>query len=293
LLEQEVGRLHLDLSDDVVRSTITENPAFRGPDGRFNRDLFNQVLAMNRLNEEALIARVRRDIPRGDLLQALTAGVVVPSPVVDAIYRYRKEKRVAEIVTLPASGASDIGMPSDEDLTKYYDAHPDLFRAAEYRGFTLASLTATDVEGDVKISEERLKSAYAERKEDYDTPEQREVQQVLAPSEAKAKEAEAAIAAGKDWKEVAASVGQDPTTVEIGLVKQSDLPKPLGDAVFDLELNKPSQPINSALGWHIMRVVKIEPPKTPNFDAVKQQLTTDLTHEEAADKLDRIGNVVD
>lgn len=293
LLDQEVGRLHLDLSDDVVRSAITENPAFRGPDGKFSRDQFTQVLAMNRMSEEALVARVRHDIPRGDLLQAVTAGVLVPTPVVDAIYRYRNEKRVADVVALPLSAAGDIGTPSDADLTKYYDAHPDMFRAAEYRGFTLASLTATDVEGDVKISEARLKSAYEERKEDYNTPEQREVQQILAPSEAKAKEAEAAIAAGKDWKDVAASVGQDPTTVDLGLVKQTDLPKPLGDAVFDLELNKPSEPINGALGWHIMRVVRIEAPKTPNFDAVKTQLTKDLLHEEAADRLDRIGNAVD
>src|ERR1700721_1593587 len=51
LLDQEASRLHLDLSDDVVRAAITANPAFRGPDGRFSRDLFNQVLAMNRLNE--------------------------------------------------------------------------------------------------------------------------------------------------------------------------------------------------------------------------------------------------
>ena len=293
LLDQEVSRLHLDLSDDVVRNAITENPAFRGQDGRFSRDLFTQVLAMNRMSEEALVARVRHDIPRGDLLQALTAGVLVPSPVVDAIYRYRNEKRVADVVTLPLSAAGEIGAPSDDDLTKYYDAHPDLFRAAEYRGFTLASLNAADVEGDVKVSEARIKSAYEERKEDYNTPEQREVQQILAPSEAKAKEAEAAIAAAKDWKDVAASVGQDPTTVDLGLVKQNDLPKPLGDAVFDLELNKPSEPINGALGWHIMRVVRIEAPKTPDFEAVKDQLTKDLLHEEAADRLDRIGNAVD
>ncbi|HYM71563.1 MAG TPA: peptidyl-prolyl cis-trans isomerase, partial [Stellaceae bacterium] len=293
LLDQEVGRLRLDLSDDVVRKAITENPAFRGPDGRFSRDLFNQVLATNRLSEDALVARLRQDIPRGDLLQAVTAGVVVPDPVVDTIYRYRNEKRVADVVSLPLSAAGDIAAPSDDDLTKYYDAHPDLFRAAEYRGFTLVSLTAADLEGDIKISDDRLKSAYEERKDDFNTPEQRQMQQILAPSEGKAKEAEAAITAGKDWQEVATLVGQDPKTVDIGLVKQDDLPKPLADPAFDLELNKPSEPIKTALGWHILRVVRIEPPKTPGFDAVKEQLTKDLLQEEAADRLDRVANAVD
>ena len=39
------------------------------------------------------VERVRHDIPRGDLLQAMTAGVSAPQPVVDALYRYRNEKR--------------------------------------------------------------------------------------------------------------------------------------------------------------------------------------------------------
>ena len=47
LLDQETERLRLVVSDDVVRSTIYENPAFRGPDGRFDRMLFQQVLTMN------------------------------------------------------------------------------------------------------------------------------------------------------------------------------------------------------------------------------------------------------
>src|SRR5216684_2538460 len=36
LLDQEVVRLRLDLSDDVVRGAIMSNPAFVGPDGKFN-----------------------------------------------------------------------------------------------------------------------------------------------------------------------------------------------------------------------------------------------------------------
>jgi len=100
LLDQEVAHLRLDLSDEVVRAAITSNPAFAGPDGRFNHDQFSQLLAMNGLTEEGLVAKMRGDIPRGDLLQALTGGVTIPTPVIDTIYRYRSEKRVADIVAI-------------------------------------------------------------------------------------------------------------------------------------------------------------------------------------------------
>jgi peptidyl-prolyl cis-trans isomerase D len=294
LLEQEVAHLHLDLSDDVIRSAIMANPAFIGPDGKFNRDQFNQLLAANRMTEDALVARLRQEIPRGDLLQSLTAGVVVPRPVIDAIYRYRNETRIADVVSIPLTSASGIPAPSDAELTKFYEAHPDMFRASEYRSFTLASLTASEVEDGIKISDEQLKAAYEDRKDDFEVPEQRQVQQILAPSEEKAKAAEAALTGGQDFQKVATEIaGQDPATTDLGLVKSDDLPKPLADTVFDLPVDKPSEPIKTQLGWHILRVVKIEPPQTPSFDQAKDQLQKQLIAEAAADRLDRVGNEAD
>jgi len=294
LLDQEVQRLRLDLSDDVIRTTIMSNPAFIGPDGKFDRNQFSQALAANHLTEEGLVARIHQEIPRGDLLQALTAGVVVPPPVVDAVYRYRNEKRIADIVTIPLTAAANIPAPTDEQLQKFYEAHPDMFRAAEYRGFTLASLSAADLEGDIKIDEGRLKSAYDDRKDDFVIPERRQLQQILAPTEEKAKAAEAALVGGQEFQKVATEIaGQDPATIDLGLVKADDLPKPLADAAFDLPLDKPSEPIKTELGWHILKVVKIEQPQTQTFDQAKDQLSKQLTAEEAADRLDKIGNAAD
>ncbi len=73
LLDQEGARLGLEVSDEVVRSTIYDNPAFRGPDGKFDRQMFSQILMMNHLTEEQLVARLRNDIPRADLLQSITS----------------------------------------------------------------------------------------------------------------------------------------------------------------------------------------------------------------------------
>jgi peptidyl-prolyl cis-trans isomerase D len=294
LLDLEVSRLRLDLSDDVIRSAIMSNPAFVGPDGKFNRDQFNQILAANRMTEDGLVARLRQEIPRGDLLQAITAGVIVPRPVIDAIYKYRSETRVADVVAIPLSAAGTIPTPTDDQLQKFYEAHSDMFRASEYRSFTLASLTASQLEDDIKISDEQLKTAYDERKDDFNVPEQRQVLQILAPSEDKAKAVEAALAAGQDFQKVASDVaGQDASTVDLGLVKADDLPKALADAAFSLPADKPSEPIKTELGWHILKVAKIEPPQTLTFDQAKEQLTKQLIAEQAADHLDRIANEAD
>jgi peptidyl-prolyl cis-trans isomerase D len=71
------------------------------------------------------------------------------------------------------------------------------------------------------------------------------------------------------------------------------LPQNLADVAFGLELNKPSQPIKSALGWHILRVVRIVPPTTQSFDEAKAKLQADLAHNEAVDRLYTVANRVD
>jgi peptidyl-prolyl cis-trans isomerase D len=294
LVDQEAARLRLDVSDDVIRTAITRDPSFAGQNGVFDRAAFEALLAANHMTEGQYVEQMRREIPRRDLLVALTAGAAAPQPLVDRLYQRRNETRIAEIVALPDAGAGDVGQPTGPELTKFYDAHPDLFRAPEYRGFTLASLTPSDIAQNIEIPEGKLKSAYEQRQDEFALPERRQVQQILAASEDKAKAAEAALAAGTDWSEVARTIaGQDPQTVDLGLVKREELPQALADVAFGLPVDKPSPPVKSPLGWHILRVVKIEPPTTMSFDQAKAKLRADLAHDEAVDRLYTIANHVD
>jgi peptidyl-prolyl cis-trans isomerase D len=221
-------------------------------------------------------------------------GAVAPQSIVDLLYRYRNEKRVADIVALLIADAGDVGQPSDAELTAFYDAHQDLFRAPEYREFTLASLSPSNIAQGIEIPEATLKEQFDQRQDELQLPEQREVQQILAPSEDKIKEAEAALTAGKDWKEVATQIaGQNPETIELGLMKREELPRVLADVAFELALNKPSEPMKTPLGWHILRVVKIEPAVTQTFEQAKPKLEAELTHDEAVDRIYKVANRVD
>jgi len=294
LVDQEVARLQLDVSDDLIRNVITGNPSFRGSDGKFDRGLFNALLAANHLTEDQYVALLRHDTPRNDLLHAVTAGAVAPQSMVDLLYQYRNEKRIADIVSLPDASAGDVGQPSETDLRSFYEAHQDLFRAPEYRGFTLASLSPSDLAKDIEIPEAKLKEEYDQRQDELQIPERRQIEQILAPSEEKAKEAEAALAAGKDWRVVATTIaGQNPDTIDLGLLKREEMPSALADVAFELPLDRPSEPIKTPLGWHILRVVKIEPPVLQTFEQAKEKLEADLARQEAADRIYKVANQVD
>jgi peptidyl-prolyl cis-trans isomerase D len=58
-------------------------------------------------------------------------------------------------------------------------------------------------------------------------------------------------------------------------------------------LNTPSEPVKTPLGWHILRVVKIEPAVTQTFEQVKPKLEAQLTHDEALDRIYKVANRVD
>lgn len=293
LLDQETRRLGLDVSDATVRAAIFANPAFRGPDGQFDRQRFEQLLVMNHISEDQLVARVRRDIPRSELLQAITAGAAAPRPVVDALYRYRNENRIADVVAFPVAAATGVATPSDAELDKFYRAHQDLFRAPEYRTLTVATLAAKDIEQPAEIPEDQLRKEYDQRKDEFATPEQRDIQQLLAPNEEKAKEAEGEVKAGKNWTDIAKELGQDPDTVDLGLLSSKEIPQQLGDVAFQLALNQPSQPIKSPIGWHILRVTKIEPASAQTFEQAKPKLEAAMKLRAATDRLDKLANQAD
>ena len=71
------------------------------------------------------------------------------------------------------------------------------------------------------------------------------------------------------------------------------MPQALADVAFELPLNKPSEPVQTSLGWHILRVVKIEPPVAQSFEQAKPQLEADLSRQEAVDRIYKVANKVD
>ena len=89
------------------------------------------------------------------------------------------------------------------------------------------------------------------------------------------------------------AIGDPADQLDLGLVKREELPQNLADVAFGLPLDKPSQPVKSPLGWHILRVVRIVPPTTQTFDEVKAKLRADLAHSEAVDQLYTVANHVD
>ena len=293
LFDQEAKRLHILVGDQQIAAWVADLPIFKTPDGKIDRAKFALWLQNNRMSEQQFVNEQRGALAREEVGTAATETPVAPKQLVDTLYDIRNEHRVADYVFLPASGAKDLPVPDDAALQGYYDQHHDAYTAPEYRGFTIIFLQTPDVASSVTVSEDDVKAAYEKRKEDFHKPETRHVLQMVLPDEATAGKAEDAIAGGQDFQEVAKTIAkQDPATVDLGNVAQTELLGDIAPAVFDAKQGEVTKPIKSALGWHVLKVTAIEPEATKSYDEVKQQLQTELLADAQRSALDKLSDTI-
>jgi peptidyl-prolyl cis-trans isomerase D len=294
LLDLETQRLNLLVSNDAVRQAIVGDPNFKGQQGSFDHDRYVQLLAANQLSESTYESSVRTQMIRNQLTDAVSDGMSPPAAMVDALYRSRAERRIADIVTLTPAAVPAPPTPTDEQISTYYNAHKDDFRSPEERAITVATLKLDDIASTIAVTPDKLKSEYASRQSDYQTPEQRNIKQMLLPDEATAKSAKAQLDSGQDFASVAKTLANaDASSTDLGWVKKDDLPDQLAGVAFSLPKGKASDPVQTSFGWHILMVTDIKAAATQSLDSVKDALTKDIQRDAAGDAIAKTANDID
>ncbi|GGF15048.1 peptidylprolyl isomerase [Aliidongia dinghuensis] len=294
VLDQEAERLNLAVGDKEVGLLIQNEPAFKNAQGQFDRGSFVMRLNQAGYTEQSFVALLRSEQPRIDLATVAGGGAKAPEALADLIYRLRGEKRVADWVFLPSNAVKDIPAPDDAAIKAYYDAHHDAFTAPEYRGFTALALTPADVAGDVKIDEAQLKDEYAKRADEFTKPEKRHLLQMIFKDEKAAQDAEAELAQGKDFVKLAQDLTKaDPSATDLGSVTAKQLPQELAGPVFAAKDGEVVKPVQTAFGWHVVKIAGIEPGGGKSFEEVRPQLEAEARHEAESDALYALSNKVE
>lgn len=283
------------VGDDQVRDTIAQNPSFHGAGGKFDPVKYRNLLQQARINEAAYVADVRREIGSSELFGTVRTEGLAPEVLRDDIFKMESEKRVAETVYVPDSIVADVPKPTADELGKYFDANKARFQIPEYRSFSYVLMTNADVMDQVTVTPEQVKQEYESRAAEFGTPEKRDVDQAMTDSEDKAKAIIAAVKGGKSLEDATKQVtGSTDGVIKLGSIQKKDLPAgPLADEIFKLPAGVASEPIKSPLGWHVVRINKIEPGKLTPFDEVKDKLEKDLKNQLAPDQLIKLVNDFD
>lgn len=106
------------------------------------------------------------------------------------------------------------------------------------------------------------------------------IAQIVTKDESSAKAALARLNTGEDFTAVAKATSIDPEVARSGAELPWSLPDqliaPLGDKVVSLAKGTVSEPIATAVGFHVLKVLDSRPFKAPSFDESKQGIRMSL-----------------
>ncbi|WP_341898922.1 SurA N-terminal domain-containing protein [Ferrovibrio terrae] len=295
LYVQAAGRIGLSVSDAQVRDMIFNAPAFKGLTGQFDRLAFEQYLRNEGYSEGMLVALLRDDIARTQLLGSLFGSVVAaPAPMVDVVLRYRLQRRLAEYIVIDPAKLPAPAAPTDAQVDEYYKANPAAFTAPERRSLAWIDITAAQRAAVMAVDEAELRAEYDSHPQSYSTPEKRAIEQVVFATEAEAKAASEAIAKGEAFAAMAARTQKlKPEDLSLGVVTKAELPAAIANAAFAIEKDKVSEPVISPFGFHLLRVTAIQAGSTRSFEDAKAELRQQIATRKAVDGMVKLRQQID
>jgi peptidyl-prolyl cis-trans isomerase D len=286
LLELEAHRLKMVVSEDLIRQTIFADPRFQGPGNSFDRGTYQQILQSEGMSEGAFVQLMRDNILRQQISSAFTASSRVPSVLLNTLYRYRNEKRTANVVTIAAGNVTEIANPAPAVLAEYHKNNPARFTKPEYRSITMIYLDPDKAAKEVRPDEKRILEEYEYRKETQGVPERRALEQILLQDEETANKIADATRLGRTLADAAKDNGASVS--DLGVLARRDLPAPIADKAFALPSNGVTTPIKTALGWHVVRVTRIDAGRVPKLEDLRPGIVESLARDIAIDSFVRL-----
>ncbi len=217
---------------------------------------------------------------RSQLVDAITGPAAGSATLARALSAWQNEERRGRALLVEAA-AMPAAEPTDKDLQSYLDAHADSYKSPERRSVDIIVLSPDDLAGEVTVSEDEIKKAYEDDKAQYRKPERRRLLQLLAPDRATIEEAAKKVAAGESFAAVADELGGKVSTTTVGPVAAGDLPDPLDKAAFALGPDEVSKPLQTSFGWHLLRLVGVEPASEQPLTEVRGQIQKALALKKA------------
>jgi peptidyl-prolyl cis-trans isomerase D len=293
-LDERARQLGLGISDAEVAKRITQEPAFRGVNGQFDPNVFQQVIRQAGFSEQRFVAEQRRQTLRHQLSSAIGGEFTAPKTAAQLLDRYQNEERAIDYVVLDGNKFTDIPTTTPEQLTAYFDAHKAAFRAPEYRKLVVLTVSPEELARTVEVSDEDAKRTYDIRLSRYTVPERRQVQQISFPNAEEADAASKRIADGLSFEALATERKLTDKDLDLGTVTKAEMIDPaVADVAFGLAAGAVSAPVTGRFSTAIVRVVGIEPGSTRSFADVENEIKHDIAVDRAKGEVNKIRDKIE
>ncbi|MCB1539394.1 MAG: SurA N-terminal domain-containing protein [Rhodoblastus sp.] len=282
-LDQKAHSLGLAMSDEQLRKSVEDDPAFKDSTGAFDRLRFDAILRDNGLNERTFAREQKAIYLRREIGEALAGALEAPQAMISAVDRYRNQARSVDYVLLTPSTAGEAPQPSDDELKKFYEDRKARFVAPQYRKIVTLAVTPTTAAKPQDVSDADAQKLYDTVKESrFGTPEKRDIQQIVFPNEADAKVAYDRIKGGATFEAIAAERKLTTKDIDLGSLSRAQVSDPaIAEAAFALKSGEVSAPIAGKFGVALVRVAQTTPAVVRPFADVAAEIKAEIARDRA------------
>jgi len=293
-LDQRARQMRLNVSDAEIARQITNDPAFKGLNGQFDRARFDQIIRGAGFTEARFTAEQKRLTTRREIAQTVSGEMTLPKTMADALNRYQNEQRAIDYVVLDRAKAGEIAAPTPEVIAKYFDDHKAEFRAPEYRTVVVMSVAPGDLAKPGDVSDVDAKNYYDRNATRFGTPERRHIEQIVFPTPEEAQAAATRLEKSElTFEALAKERGLTEKDIDLGTVTKSGIiDQAVANAAFSLKEGETSVPVKGVFGTALVHVLKVEAENIKPFGEVapeiKQTIATERARGELASRHDKI-----
>ncbi len=286
LMNKTSHDLGIAVSDEEVAKRVAALVApLAGPNGD-KKETLQRLLQAQNMSEAELVETLRNELANTMLRQSLTAGVYVPNMVANALARYQGEKRSVEYVRFPHVDVKLENSPSDKELKEFYETVKLDFTVPEKRNVTLAVFDPNKFNTSVTVSDEEIEQFYNENTDSFAQPAKRTLEQALVSDAAQAQKIIDAVKGGKDVKSAVEQVtGNAKAFNGRNDFDEKSLPDMLATPVFAAKINDVVGPVQSPLGFHVVKIVGEVDAKTKPLDEVKESIRKEILATKTSDTM--------
>ena len=293
-LDDAAQSVNLGVSDDTVAKRIAADPTFQGQGGSFDRDRFTALLQNAGMDTNDYVLDVRQQTIRGQIASSVGAGVGVPQPLVEALYRFQNEERALSYVVVDQAAIEPVGQPDDAALQGFFEANQERFRAPEYRRLAFVTLDPAALAKPETVTEEEIAAEYQRRLPTLTRPERRRIEQVRFESREAAEQALASLAGGSDLGPVAQSRGLALADLDQGLKTQAEFLDPaVAQTAFAAQPNVVVPVLEGAIEPSLIKVTAVEPGSVTPLAEIAPRLRDEIAGRKARDAVQNVYDEVE
>ena len=286
-LDDKIKSNGLALSDERIATTIINDEMFRGADGKFDKNVFNDTLRRAGLSEAGFVAAQRSVYLRNHLTEAFSGLPTVPGIMKDAVERFRNEVRSISYFTVTPAQIDPLPTPTDAELQTFFEARKANFRSQEYRKATVLEMSLENLADVSSVTDGDARARYEQMKEtSYTTPEKRSVKQIVFPTKDEAAAALEKIRAGTSFTDIAAGMKLSEKDTDLGMIEKAGIiDQKVADIAFSTAANSVSDVIEGQFGSSILAIGEVQPAIVKAFDEVAPEIKKELAKKAAKDRI--------